>query len=251
MITPLRSSGLPDDGPSRPSGGPTGGKPPPRPPRQPIFNVPPTVGALLWLTVGVFLAVTFAPGSVSRGLLLLLGFQPYRFIDGGVVDDPLAVVGLIGHIFLHTETMHLFVNMAGLIAFGPPVEHRLGPARFLVLYLVAGLFGIALDGVLSGLGNQFYLGASGAVTGLFGAVLVMLMQAGGIRPIGDPRGNPLSSLVVIVLVVAALNAVIGVVGLPGFGGGDIAWIAHIGGLFAGLALFPTLDRGPPGRRPGR
>jgi len=136
-----------------------------------------------------------------------------------------------------------------LLAFGTPVERLLGPRRLLLLYAVSGMFGIALNGFIDGaVGGNWtgvYLGASGAVSGLFGAILMMLF---GPRP-GDEmqrglyarRRRSLLPLVQVVAVIVAFNVLTGIVGLPGMAGG-IAWIAHLGGLAAGIALFPLLAR---------
>jgi membrane associated rhomboid family serine protease len=74
------------------------------------------------------------------------------------------------------------------------------------------------------------VGASGAISGLFGGVLRLMQSLGGLR-----RLWPL-----IVLWVGA-SVLLGLVGFPGVAE-SIAWVAHIGGFAAGLLLFPLFDR---------
>ncbi len=215
--------------------------------QPPIFNLTPVVQWLVLANSCVFVLVNIGPDRLARWLVNGLSFVPAFFIIDGPFS-PAGWLGLVGHMFLHIQLMHFLVNMGGLLAFGTPVERILGPRRLLLLYAVSGMFGIALNGVFDGfLGGGWtgiYLGASGAVSGLFGAILMVLF---GPRP-GDrfqegvyARRRSLMPLVQVVGIVVAFNVLTGVIGLPGVEGG-IAWVAHLGGLAAGMALFPLLSR---------
>jgi len=139
--------------------------------------------------------------------------------------------------FLHARgsIAHIGFNMYALWLVGPYLEHTLGRWRFAALYLlcaVGGSVGVLL--FASPLTATDYswvtsvVGASGAVFGLFGAVLVVL------RRLGRDAGQ--------ILVLIGINAVIGFV-VPG-----IAWQAHLGGLVTGLALGAAIAYAPRGRR---
>lgn len=217
-----------------------------KPPRQPAFNLTPVVKILLLTNLLIYLAVNFGPGWLGKMLVGVLAFTPGFFL----LDGPFSLhgwAGLFGHMFLHIQGMHFLVNMGGLLAFGTPVERALGTVRFIALYVFSGMIGIGLDGFLAGAPNDVYLGASAAVTGLFGGVLMILFGAGPDRRAIRRAGGRerIMTLVQIVAIVVVLNVVIGLAGMPGVQG-SIAWVAHLGGLGTGLALYPLLARPAPG-----
>ncbi|MDQ0425307.1 membrane associated rhomboid family serine protease [Cellulomonas iranensis] len=135
--------------------------------------------------------------------------------------------------FLHSQgqVFHILFNMIALWMVGPYLEQALGRARFATLYLLSAVGGsvgaVVLAPVVGGW-NVGLVGASGAVFGLFGAVLVVM------RRLGRDAGPIIGILV--------LNGVLGFV-LPG-----IAWQAHLGGLVVGAALGAAFAYVPRERR---
>lgn len=136
--------------------------------------------------------------------------------------------------FLHStgSFVHVAFNMIALWSVGPFLETSLGRWRYLALYLLSAVGGSVMflllaepwtDSWFTGL-----VGASGAVFGLFGAVLVVLRRVGS-----SARG---------IIAVLAINAVLGFV-LPG-----VAWQAHLGGLLVGAALGAAFAYAPRERR---
>jgi membrane associated rhomboid family serine protease len=117
-------------------------------------------------------------------------------------------------------------NLWALYIVGPAMERLLGPVRFVAIYLASALGG-ALSYYLLAAPNVPALGASGAIFGLFGALLIIG------RHIGAPIGG--------IAVVIGINLVFTF--LPGSG---IAWQAHVGGLItgavAGLIFARTRSR---------
>ncbi len=121
--------------------------------------------------------------------------------------------------WLHASFTHIFFNMIALLIVGPALEVLLGKARFLTLYLLAGLAG-SVGSYLLGPQNEIGIGASGAIMGVLGAYLVV-----GLRrrlPVG-----PVAGLLVI-------NFVLGFTG-------NTDWRAHLGGLVTGCALGLTYE----------
>ena len=123
---------------------------------------------------------------------------------------------LITAAFLHYGPLHLGMNMFSLFFVGSILEQVVGPWRFLLLYLVAGLAGSA--GALVVTPNSPTAGASGAIFGVLGALLVL-----------ERRGNIATGGQVLGLIV--LNLVF-TFAIPGISIGG-----HVGGLLAGIGLM--------------
>jgi membrane associated rhomboid family serine protease len=121
--------------------------------------------------------------------------------------------------WLHASFLHIFFNMIALLIVGPAVEVLLGKARFLVLYLLAGLGG-SVGSYLLGPHGELGVGASGAIMGVLGAYIVV-----GLR-----RRLPVAPVVGLLV----LNVVIGF-------SGSIDWRAHFGGLVTGGVLALVYD----------
>jgi membrane associated rhomboid family serine protease len=190
-------------------------------PRQPMFNVPAATKALVIANVVVFAAMLALPQGWSDAAADLLGFVPARYpsLTFWALVDP------VTYQFIHAGFAHIAVNMLALVAFGAGVEQRLGRWRFLVFYLVCGIAGAATEWALGPGSQEAMVGASAAISGLFGGIL---------RLAAFRRGFWL--LVALWLV---MNLVAGVSGL-GAEGEPVAWVAHVGGFVAGLLLYPLM-----------
>ena len=122
---------------------------------------------------------------------------------------------LITSAFLHASLLHLGTNMLTLYIVGAPLERVLRPVRYLIVYFLSALGGSLLSVWLS---PEFSIGvgASGAIFGLFGALVVLRRQ------IGAEAGG--------LAVLIGLNLVIS------FTVPNISWQAHIGGLITGALV---------------
>src|SRR5579859_5995415 len=135
-------------------------------------TVAPVTKALIAINVAIYLITTVqgnglnSPGGALFNKMLLFG--PY--VDHG------GWWRLITAAFLHANLIHIGFNMLALWWFGAPVEQYLGRARFIGLYLVAGLAGSA-GALLQTQGVT--VGASGAIFGILGAMLILEWQATG------------------------------------------------------------------------
>lgn len=83
---------------------------------------------------------------------------------------------MITTLFLHGGILHILFNMLWLRRIGPWVEELFGPSRFLILYTISGLTGAVLSALA---GTRYFVGASGAIFGLFGALILYGRQRGG------------------------------------------------------------------------
>lgn len=139
-------------------------------------------------------------------------------------------------VFLHSRgsVLHILFNMYALYLFGPRLEQRVGTVAFVGVYLASGLAGGVAFQYLSEGGA---VGASGAIFGLFGAVLV------GTYPLRrTPHGADQFRRLLLLL---ALNLALPFL-IPG-----IAWQAHVGGLVMGMivvALWQRIPSGPTASR---
>ncbi|QCB96028.1 rhomboid family intramembrane serine protease [Arthrobacter sp. PAMC25564] len=136
--------------------------------------------------------------------------------------------------FLHSQgfVLHIVLNMYMLWIFGQALEPLLGRVRFLAVYLLSAIGGsvgfLLLTPVYPVDGPVGVIGASGAIFGLFGAMMVVQNRRGG-----DTRQ---------LWVLIAINGVIGFM-VPG-----IAWQAHLGGLVTGALSAAVIAYSPRGRR---
>jgi membrane associated rhomboid family serine protease len=125
--------------------------------------------------------------------------------------------------FLHIGPLHIASNMFALWVLGRDLESLLGRSRFLALYMISLLGGSAAVMVFNA-PNQPVAGASGAVFGLMGALLVVLLRVK--QPVGQVVG-----LIAINVVISQL--------VPG-----ISLTAHIGGLVVGALCAAVLAYAP-------
>ena len=142
-----------------------------------------------------------------------------------ILFGPLVALGdwwrLITSAFLHASVLHIVFNMLALWWFGAPVEEYLGRVRFVLLYLVSGLAGSA--GALLVTPTTPVLGASGAIFGILGAMVVIEYQQTG------RLGGNAMTLIVINLAITFV--------IP-----NISWGGHIGGLVGGVLVMLGITR---------
>ena len=149
---------------------------------------------------------------------------------------PLIYLTLLTSMFMHGGFGHLFGNLLYLWIFGDNVEHRFGWKVFLGFYLVSGLAASFTQILLDPASVIPTLGASGAISGVLGAYMVLF-----------PRNRVRALFFIRIISVPAVVAIglwIGFQFLSGWGtlmagsesGGGVAYGAHIGGFVAGVIL---------------
>jgi membrane associated rhomboid family serine protease len=149
---------------------------------------------------------------------------------------------LLTSMFLHGGWAHLGGNMLFLWIFGDNLEHRLGHLRFLIFYLVCGL-AAGLAHIVFNAGSAVpTVGASGAISGVLGGYLflfprnrVYVMTYGGVAAV------PAMLMLGLWILLQFVNGIGSIANTPETGG--VAYLAHIGGFVAGLALAPILAGG--------
>lgn len=217
------------------------------PPSEPILNLPPVVQGLCLALVLVQVAVQimmWLPADwhgedLVDWLIGNFGFFVLRYTG----DMPLGWQGLVApvsHMFLHGGWLHLGVNVATLAAFGAGLEKTIGGKRLAALFFATGTIGAFCHAAMymlygaSGNATLFQhpeaplIGASGGISGLFGAVLMMAQDRGLMG--GYKRLLPFVAIWIVI------SVFFGFFGMPG-AEGPIAWTVHIGGFIAGLLLY--------------
>jgi membrane associated rhomboid family serine protease len=142
---------------------------------------------------------------------------------------------LITAMFLHESPLHLVGNMLYLWIFGDNVEEVLGTIRYVLVYLCCGLVGSLAQIVVSPSSLIPTLGASGAIAGIMGAYLVWFPYH-RVRVFVIRRVVEVPALLVIGswIVIQVANGVLSISHLRDAGG--VAYLAHIGGAFAGVTV---------------
>jgi len=208
---------------------------------NPVRITPYVTIGLVGLIVGVFVLQILA-GRAGAGLVPRFGAVP-ALLTGATVPAPPAAVWLtpFTSLFLHGGLLHLGGNLLYLWIFGNNVEEAMGHGRFLVFYLLCGL--LATGGhVLADPASPIpVIGASGAISGVLGAYLLLYPRARVLTLI--PFGFfirvfhlPAMALLGVWIVFQLLN------GLLAPASGGVAWFAHIAGFAAGAALVVPFKR---------
>ena len=208
------------------------------------FRNAPVAGALLAVNVGVFLGQIFLTGDWHYALgmpdriLRWLGANASRWT---IADNRFET--LVTSCFLHGSILHLGLNMLILWQVGPVLERAIGSARFLSLYLAAGVVASASSAIWGRFfGQTVSVGASGALCGLIAAAMVVGVRTEGWKSeltIGMGRWLGLIALVGIIRALSAKFA-------TDASAAPIAQIdnaAHLGGALAGALVAATWERG--------
>lgn len=149
---------------------------------------------------------------------------------------------LITSMFLHGGWAHVGGNMLFLWVFGDNIEHRIGHLRFLIFYLACGLIAGLAHIVFNSDSTVPTVGASGAISGVLGGYLLLfpknrvhVLTYGGVATV------PAVIMLGLWILLQFVNQFGALAATPETGG--VAYLAHIGGFVAGLALAPLLAAG--------
>jgi membrane associated rhomboid family serine protease len=203
---------------------------------------------LILLNTAVFIYEISLGAENGRIFVNKMGLIPSELLHGRhiLVKSSLPVyVNIITSIFLHGSLMHLLGNMLYLWIFGNNIEDYLGHIKFLLFYFACGILATVTHTLVNIGSSVPVVGASGAISGILGAYLLLY-----------PRAKILVVIPIIIflkfiripaffvigfwIVIQILN------GFTSLGIGEtqgIAWFAHIGGFIAGIVLIKMLGKG--------
>jgi len=167
---------------------------------------------LFLINVAVYVVESIASGnpiSISMGVLLRIGQWNYAVLHYGWWWQ------LFTAMFVHVSILHIGFNMYFLLMMGRELEAILGPKRLVMVYLVSGFMGNLITlFVLPP--NSVSAGASGALFGIVGTLIVMMGVVGG----------NMQAALINAFVLFLINSI-----LPG-----VNAFAHLGGLLTGMAI---------------
>jgi len=209
---------------------------------NPTSITPVITVALIAACVLVFLWEVSAGPEGQQRIALSLGLIPAVLFGEARLAPELAVVGptatVFTSMFLHGGWMHLIGNMLYLWIFGNNIEDAMGHTRFVAFYAVCGIAAAMGQALTHPDSTIPMVGASGAISGVLGAyallypharVLVLIPLGFFTRMMYLPAMGVLGFWFVLQLINSAMAD-------PSRGG--TAWMAHIGGFVAGMALIP-------------
>jgi membrane associated rhomboid family serine protease len=156
-------------------------------------------------------------------------------------------LGLITSLFLHGGWMHLLGNMLFLWVFGNNIEDALGMLRFIPFYLICGVVASVAQALSDPGSTVPLIGASGAISGVLGAYLVLHPRSLVLTLILPIFLFPIPAWVTLGLYFVLQFASLGDTGT----GGGVAYWAHIGGFIAGVVLIKLFMVGRPPPLQGR
>jgi membrane associated rhomboid family serine protease len=219
----------------------------------PSRSVPVVTIALIALNVLAFfyqfsLGFDAGEGSATAGEAFVYEFGaiPCRLTGSCAApgEFPNPAVTVLTSMFLHGGLLHIAGNMLYLWIFGDNVDDTLGHVRFLFFYLLSGVGAAAAQTLVSPASTVPMIGASGAISGVLGAYILLFPYASiltlvtfgfFIRFIHIPALVVLGFWIVLQFLYGTITFSASAMGRSDQGG--VAWFAHIGGFVAGILLL--------------
>ena len=195
-----------------------------------VRRLPVVTYSLIALNVLIFLLQLSGGDQFIRDW----AFIPSRFSAAPAID----AVTIFTAMFMHGGWLHLFSNMLFLWIFGDNVEDRFGHFPFLVFYLLVGVAATFAQFAIAPGSSVPNVGASGAIAGVLGAYLLMFPQSRVNVLVGRQIVAMPAIIVLGLWIVLQLFSGVGTIAYNDETAdvGGVAYMAHVGGFFAGLLL---------------
>jgi membrane associated rhomboid family serine protease len=209
-----------------------------------------------WAFIGLnvlafFLELSQPSPAALQSFITAWGVVPREYSTGHDIA-PLIVLPfwstLVTSMFLHGGWMHLLGNMLYLWIFGDNLEKVMGHARYFVFYVLCGLAAGLAHIVFNAHSSVPSVGASGAISGVLGGYM-LLFPRNRVRVLtrGGVAAVPAYVMLGLWILIQFVSGMGSMARTEETGG--VAYMAHIGGFVAGLALVKLFARGPA--RPAR
>ena len=208
---------------------------------NPTTTKPIVSWSLILICSIIFLNYIFEQEYLKEQIFLSFGMIPAILFGHSELSTSLKVVpafiSIITSMFLHGSWMHLIGNMTYLYIFGDNIEDNLGKIKFIIFYLLTGVFAALSQSLLDPNSTTPMIGASGAISGVLGAYLVLFPKA----------KIKVFFWFIIIFKIFKIRAFIVLGGwiliqFFSFSGDDlnsggVAYAAHIGGFISGVVLI--------------
>lgn len=197
--------------------------------KYPIVNT-----VIIIINILIFVWVLSLPIQIRESIYFRYGIVPYRFYNLNLL--PYGIFTLFTSMFLHGGWSHLIGNMLYLYIFGDNVEDGMGHIKYLIFYLIAGIFAGLTQVIFSRNPYIPAIGASGAIAGVLGAyfkyyprarILTIAFLGFFIEFLYIPSFFYISLWFLIQFFSGLFSLLIDI-------SGGIAWWAHIGGFLFGV-----------------
>jgi membrane associated rhomboid family serine protease len=202
---------------------------------NPSNTFPVVTITIIVLNIVVFI-LQMLSGTDGRQIVYAYGAIPHSIVTMESTQPIHPTFTLFTSMFMHGGLFHIFGNMLYLWIFGNNIEDRLGHIRFILFYLFCGIAAAVSHALITPLSTVPMIGASGAISGVLGAYLLLFPYARIHTVIFF--GFFVQTIKVPALIVIGFWAIIQVVsGLTAQviqNQGGVAWFAHVGGFIAGL-----------------
>ncbi len=206
---------------------------------------------ITWATIAACIVAFIGQVGGPNGMewsVFAYGFIPARLFHSAELPFPApsgAIETVFSSMFLHGSLMHLGGNMLYLWVFGDNIENALGKFRFVLFYLFCGVAAALSQAALDPASTVPMVGASGAISGVLGAYMVLYPRQPITVLIPNAGVQQVPALAVLGLWFG--TQLLYGLGSLGAGGGGVAFWAHIGGFAAGWLLVRVMKPAPDTR----
>jgi len=200
-----------------------------------------TIGLIISCVLVFLWQLSLGPRA-GQAVVFALGMIPAVLFDQARLPPELRLVPaemtVLTSMFMHGGWMHLLGNMLYLWIFGNNIEDSMGHGRFIVFYLLCGICAALTQAILNPVSEIPMIGASGAISGVLGAYLLLYPHARVmvLLPLGFFVTTVYFPASLVLLMWFGLQLISSAI--VDSAGGGVAFFAHIGGFVAGMAMIP-------------
>ncbi|WP_208441964.1 rhomboid family intramembrane serine protease [Bartonella raoultii] len=222
----------------------------PRKPKEPLLNVP----FIIVVLIVICFCLYCIPQYFFSHQRYIESLEFFSFTPALFKSDPIAFFyTMVSYSFMHGSFKHVALNMVWLLVFGSPLVRHFGVLRFLIFWVLTAVTSVLTYFTFHQESIISLVGASGAVSGMMGAIARYGFPSGYLGINGQnekPLGTLLSikkalcskSVLIYISVWLTADFIIGISSvLFEENGISIAWEAHIGGFFTGFLLVGFFD----------